>query len=303
MTDPSFGRSGPLPLGVLLDEAMRHWRRHFRVIYWRVALPIAVGATLIGVAQALWYSSLMEDLGAMPSPFLVPQLFLLVLAYMLLLMVAYNAMQVAALDVLSGRPIDMRRAWRFALQPRALGTLALWYICALAALACCLLPALYVWPLLAFVAPAMIEEGRFGTSALSRSAELTRYNPGRQWGDSPLFKVFLLFLVGFLVSYLLGLLVALPFQIPMYVDMFRQAATGEDFIQRMPFYMWLQVPAQFLNGLASTAVYLYLCFGTAMLFFDTRGRKEGVDLRSDIDDVFGGPPAVPEPPYPGEPTS
>jgi hypothetical protein len=191
---------------------------------------------------------------------------------------------------LMGRPVDMKRAWRFAVRGRVLFTLFLCYVAGLVSFFCCCLPALFVIPLFAFASPVMAEEGRFGFDALSRSSELALHDPGQGLFERPLVKVLLFLVVGVLISYLLGLLVALPFQIPMWVDMFRKAASGEDTLQAMPRWLWLQVPAQFLNALVSTAVYLYMSFGIALLFFDTRGRKEGTDLRSEIDAVFGGPP-------------
>lgn len=303
MIDPVAGPPGPRPFRILLDEAIRLWRQHFRAIYWPVALPIALVATLISALQALWFGRFMEDLGTAQPTLFSPSVLLMSFAYMLLMVVAYNAMQVAVVDALAGRPVDMGRAWRFTLQLRVLGTLVILYVCIIGSFLCCILPGLYVGPLLAFVPQTMIEEGRFGAGALSRSAELTRYNPSRQLAESPMVKIFLLFLVGIMISYVIAILVALPFQIPMYVDIFRQAASGEDaMLERMPFYLWLQVPAQFLNALASTAVYLYLSCGTALLFFDTRGRKEGIDLRAAIDTVFGGPPPPPPTlPLSGEP--
>jgi len=171
-----------------------------------------------------------------------------------------------------------------------LGTLALSYLAIVASMLCCCLPVLYVGPLLSFVSTIMVDEGRFSTDALRRSADLANYDAGQGFFERPIVKVFLMLLIGVLISYMLGLLVALPFQIPMYVDMFRKAASGEDTLQSMPRWLWLQVPAQFLNILVSTAVYVYISFGVALLFYDTRGRKEGVDLRSEIDEVFGGPP-------------
>lgn len=305
MSDPFAGPPGPRPFRLLLDEAIRLSRQYFRSIYWAVALPIAVVATLMAALQALWFSRIMEDLGGSQPPVFSPSVIVMGLASALLMVLAYTAMQVAVVDALSGRPVDMGRAWRFTLQLRVLGTLVLWYACVIASLVACCIPAFYVGPLLSFVPQAMIEEGRFGIDALKRSAELARYNPSRNFGEYPWVKLLLLFLVVIVLSYLLSMLIALPFQIPMYVDIFRQAASGEEaFLERMPFYMWLQVPAQFLNALASTAVYLYLSCGTALLFFDTRGRKEGLDLRTAIDSVFGGPPPPPPSlPLSGDPTS
>jgi hypothetical protein len=289
MNDLTFQRPGPMPFRLLIDEALRQARRHFRVLYLPVAIPVAIFATLLAVAQALWFSRLTTatDVGALG---ITPGVYLLTLVYIGILIVAYTALQVGVIDVLEGRPADMKRAWSFAMRGRVLGTLFLWYMAVLASVLCCCIPGLYVGPLLSFTSPSMVNEGKFGTDALRRSADLANYDAGQGFSERPIVKVFLFLLVGILISYLLGLLIALPFQIPMYIDMFRKAASGEDAVQSMSRWLWLQVPAQFLNALVSTAVYLYMCFGIALLFYDTRGRKEGTDLRSEIDSVFGGPP-------------
>jgi hypothetical protein len=56
-------------------------------------------------------------------------------------------------------------------------------------------------------------------------------------------------------------------------------------------WIWLQVPAQFLSALARMAIYIYSAFGIALLFADIRGRKEGIDLRPEIDALFPMPPS------------
>lgn len=279
---------GPMPFRLLIDEALRQARRHFRVLYLPVAIPVAVSSTLVAVAQALWFSRLTVS----PAAFgMTPGIYLLALINLGLLMVAFMVLLTGAMDALTGQPIDMRRAWSFALRGRILGTLLLCYLGAIASLFCCCLPALFVVPLLSFVPPVLVAEGRSGFDGISRSSELNLYLPhGGGFFDRPLFKVLLFLLVGLLISYAVGLLVALPFQLPMWIDMFRKAASGEDTLQGMSRWIWLQVPAQFLNALVSTAIYLYIAFGVSLLYFDTRGRKEGSDLRSEIDSVFGGPP-------------
>jgi hypothetical protein len=293
MNDLAFQRPGPMPFRLLLDEALRQARRHFRALYLPVAVPLAVLATLLAVAQALWLSR--APASAVSSPFANPEVLLLTLAMLAVLIVAVMALQVGALDALMGRPVDMKRAWRFAARGRVLATLFICFVASVVCLFCCCIPALLVIPLLSFVSPIMAEEGRFGFSAISRSAELALYDPGQGFFERPLVKVLLFIFVGLLISYLLGLLVALPFQLPMWIDIFRKTASGEDATQAMPRWAWLQVPGQFLSTLVSTAVYVYTSFGLALLFFDTRGRKEGTDLRSEIDAVFGGPP--PELPF------
>ncbi|MFL6193043.1 MAG: hypothetical protein ACJ75H_02635 [Thermoanaerobaculia bacterium] len=293
MTEIPAGRPGPMPFLVLLDEALRQARRHFRAIYPRVAIPVALLATAVALIQASWFSRLTGDIANMRASFWNPAYIGLVAVYSLLLMIAYNTLQVAAVDAIAGRPIDMKRAWRFTIRGKVLLTLALWYLLTFAAMICCCLPAVVVGPLLAFVPAVMVDEGRFLADSLSRSADLTWSHPQGRWTEMALLKVIVLFVVGFLLAYLIGLLVSLPFQLPMYLDMFRKAAAGEDIMPRMGTWVWLQVPAQLLNALASTAIYLYLCFGTALLFFDTRDRKEGADLRSQIDSMFpGGEPTL-----------
>lgn len=297
MSEPRIGHPGQMPFRLLLDEALRQARRHFRAIYPSVAIPLAVATTLAAVAQALWMSRMTEDLGSSPTAFWAPEVYLLALLNFGLLLIAVMAMQVGVMDAVTGRPVDMKRAWRFAARGRVLLTLFLSYLASVFSVVCCCIPALFVIPLLSFIPPVMVEEG-LGVESFSRSAELAMYDPRRGFFERPLVKALVLLLVGVLLSTVLGFLVAVPFQIPMWVDIFRSAASGEDVTQRMPTYVWWQVPAQFLSALVSAALYLYMCFGIALLYFDTRARKEGSDLRGEIDTMFpGSPPPTGDQPF------
>ncbi len=295
MSEPVSRLSGPMHIFLLLDEGLRLTRAHIRAIFPAVALPVALISTAAGVVQALDVRSLAK--GAAPSPFMfwTPQVFLLAGLLLLLSVVAYVAGQVAALDALAGRPVDMGRAWRLALRPSVWGTLLLSFLAILLAFLCCVLPVFFVAPLLAFAVPVMVEESRSGPGALTRSAELAMFNPSRRLAEHPIVKVLLLMFVTTLISYLAGLLVALPFQLPMFIDAFRRALAGnQDVTSVMARWVWLQIPAQFLSSLARTAIYIYTAFGMALLYADVRGRKEGVDLRPEIDALFpAAPPAAP----------
>jgi hypothetical protein len=298
---PMSPRPGPMPILLLLDEGLRLARAHLRAIFPAVALPVAVIATLAGVAQAVDVQSLFK--GGTPSPFMfwTPQVLLGAVLLLLLSIVAYVAGQVAALDALAGRPVDMRRAWRLALRPSVWGTLLLSFLLILISFLFCVLPVFFVAPLLAFAVPVMVEEGRFGPGALTRSAELALFNPSRQWLEHPIVKVLLLMVVSTLISYVAGLLVALPFQLPMFIDLFRKVLAGDqDITGVMSRWIWLQIPAQFLSSLARTAIYIYTAFGMALIYADVRGRKEGTDLRPEIDALFPAPSpsAVPGEPWP-----
>jgi hypothetical protein len=301
MTHETVPSRGPMSFVVLLDEALGLARAHFRAIFPSVALPVAVLTTLVGVAQALSIPSLLGN----PDPLALLKMIVPVVLAALLLTVlstlATLAGQAAALDAVAGRPVDMSRAWRFAARPPVWGTLLLSFLAVLISFFCCILPVFFVAPLLWFVVPAMAEENRFGLAALSRSAELALFSPPR-WPEegflpralrSPLVKILLLLLVTSLISFVAGLLVALPFQIPMFIHSFRNSLSGQkDFAGAMSLGIWLQVPSQFLSALVRMAVFLYSAFGTALLFSDVRGRKEGIDLRPEIDALFPAP-AVP----------
>lgn len=292
MNDPMlFQRPGPMPFRLLIDEAIRRARQSFRELYPPVAIPLAIFTTLMAITQVLWVSRI-SSAPATASPFGSPEVILLAIVNVGLLMVAVMALQSGVMDALAGRPIDMKRAWRFAVQGRVLVTVFICYVASIISVVCCCFPALFVVPLLSFVGPVMAAEGRFLIDAVSRSSDLAFYDPGQGFFERPFVKVLLLLVVGFVVSTLLGLLVALPFQLPMYIDIFRQIASGggEDAVPNLTKWLWLQVPAQFLSTLVSTALYIYMAFGIALLFYDARGRKEGFDLRSEIDEVFGGPP-------------
>jgi hypothetical protein len=295
MIDSGPPRPGPMPILLLLDEGLRLTRAYLRAIFPAVAVPVAVIATLAGVVQAIDVQSVFK--GGPPSPFMfwTPQVLIVALLLLLLSVVAYVAGQVAALDALAGRPVDMRRAWRFAVRPSVWGTLLLSFVAILISFLLCVLPVFFVAPLLALAVPVMAEEARFGVGALSRSAELALFNPSRRLMEHPIVKVLLLMVVSTLISYMAGLLVALPFQLPMFIDLFRRTLAGnQDITGVMARWIWLQIPAQFLSSLAHTAIYIYTAFGMALIYADVRSRKEGIDLQPEIDALFPAPsPAAP----------
>ncbi|HSS79468.1 MAG TPA: hypothetical protein VLV54_22295 [Thermoanaerobaculia bacterium] len=293
MSEPVSPRPGPMPILLLLDEGLRLTRAHIRAIFPAVALPVAVISTLAGIVQAIDLQGGIK--GRTPSPFMfwTPQVLIASGLMVLLSVVAYLAGQVAALDALAGRPLNMVRAWRFALRPSAWGTLLLSLLVILISFLFCVLPLFVVAPLLAFAIPVMVEEGRFGLRAFSRSAELALFNPSRRLAEHPIVKVLLLMVVSTLISYLAGLLVALPFQLPMFIDLLRKGLAGDqDVTSVVARWVWLQIPAQFLSSLTTTAIYIYTAFGMALLYADVRGRKEGIDLRPEIEALFPAPPSL-----------
>jgi hypothetical protein len=205
-------------------------------------------------------------------------------------------MTAAAVDVVAGRPVDLRRSWRFILRPRAIGTLLLAGLVIGVAAVCCFFPVFYVAPMLCLVLPAMVDEGRFGFAALARSTELTRYNPGRALIDNPITRAFLLFVFGWSLSALFSLPTQMPFVAVKMVLQFRNIGLEQAsrFDPGDPLWLWLDVPGAVLGGLASAFAALFITMALALLFFDCRWRREGSDLEAAIEAVERRPGAPPE---------
>jgi hypothetical protein len=279
----------PMPFRVLLDEAMRWTRRWLRAIYPPFAVSVAVIAAGHAAAQALWLG---PDAATAADPWRAISrscaIVLVALPVTLLVMVLYWAMSAAAVDAVAGREVSFLRSLRFVLRPGVLGAQLLVLLCVVAALFCCLLPVLYVGPLLGLTLQAMADEGLTGTAALRRSTELTRHNPQRRWLTSPIVKILALAVVTAIISYLVSLVVQLPLIVAQGMNFVRKAAAGEDVRGLSSGYLWLQVPLSFLASLLQSAISIYSGFAYALLFFDLRARREGDDLRRAIADMTGG---------------
>ena len=290
--------TGPLPLRLLLDEAIRLGRRHWR----DVGLPTSVVLVATSVAAVLAQFAFFRSLASSEAGIAGCLAGVIVLPAVAVGWLAQAAMTVAAVDVVAGRPVDLRRSWRFILRPRAIGTLLLTGLAIGVAAVCCFFPALYVAPMLCLVLPAMVDEGRFGFAALARSAELTRYNPGRAFVDNPITRAFLLFVFGWFLSALFSLPTQMPFMAVKMVLQFRniglEGATRFD--PGDPVWLWLDVPGAVLGGLVSALAALFITMALALLFFDCRWRREGSDLEAAIEAVELRPRAqmLPTPPTP-----
>ncbi len=289
----------PVPFPVLLDDAVRWTRRYLRVIYPPIAIPAAVLAVLVAAVQVAWQPT-QATAAADPWQSLVRIYAMLaaLLPYMLAMAVLYAAMTVAAVDAVAGRAVDIRRALRFVVRPRVLATQLAVFFLEGAALIFCLLPALYVWPLVRMTVPAMADEGVTGARAIGRSAELAHHNPGRRFRTSPLVKILALMAVVSVISVLATSVLQLPLMLVQVLVFMRKAASGEDLPGWYSSFLWLQLPVRCLASLIVSAVYLYSSFATALLFFDLRARREGDDLRRAIAGMTGVGSEPPERPPP-----
>lgn len=298
MTDPSVP-SEPLPFRVLLDEAMKLTRRHFGKLYLPVAIPLAIFTGLMTIVQVTTLSDFMGG-GMGPrsatmalrgcSVFLVTMSF-----WMIARGLASGVLTAAALDGADNRPIDMKSNWGFLLQPSTLGTLLLAFLAVLVGLCFLLIPGIYIGLRLALVLPVMASEGLRGTSALSRSWNLVRYNPHKRFLANTVTKIFLLYVVAGLIGYAISFVVQLPFTAVQGVRMARVLSSGQTAPPTFAPDFWLQIPSAVLTSLVSTAVAVYTSFGIVLLYFDCVRRKEGGDLASAIDARFGAPDPAPPP--------
>lgn len=288
----------PKPFRMLLDDAVKVARRNFRRIYLPSALPIACLTVVITYFQVRWMTGMLRGIRNQAfDPALFQGCAMLGLAALVLGIangLCYTAMGVAAVDAALGRPPSVARGWRFALQPRVLGTLFLVALATAGATVLCFFPGIYVALLLSFVVPVMVAEERFGTEALARSSQLVRHNPQRDFVKAPIVKVLVVYVVSFILSYAIGLVVQLPFVVVQQIALFRQISSGAagDPAAAVVRMQWIQVPAAIPTSLASTAVYLYVFVALALLYRDVKLGKEGTDLEQAIDGLASRPPGI-----------
>ena len=252
----------------LIDRILEPAKRHFGQLFLPVAVPLAACGVAATLLQVGWLKALTGggDLSTVLP--MIGGIFLLLVAILAAYGLGFSAMVVGSMDALAGRPVEMGRAWLFALQPRVFGTLIVIAVINTLSFMMCLLPALYVAPVLTFVLPAMIEEDRYGWQAIRRSAELAHYNPTGRWTDSAWLQILVLLGVGLVINYAVSLTVQLPFLVAQQIIIFRDAASGQmsDPAVLIASTVWLQIPAQILSAAATAATWLYWTFGIGLLF-------------------------------------
>jgi len=287
---PATAVPGVMPVRVLVDEAMRCLRANLRRLFLPFAAVFMVlgGLTVVlqaGMMEGMVQGDLASGCGAMAATY----------AVIAVMMFVYAPMTVAALDAVAGRPVSIGRAWRFALRPRVFFTVVGTGVMVLGSYMCCILPILYVGPLLSLTLPVMVEEGRFGADAIGRGARLVGSNPFADFPRNPLVRLLVFGVVTMAISFLGTLVVQMPFEILRQFLFLRQAA-AEEAIATMtsPGSLALQATGAVLGSLVTTVVGLYGVFGVALLFHDTRNRREGADLEAAAAEL-----AALRPPLPG----
>jgi hypothetical protein len=288
----------PLPFRLLVDEAMRLTRRYFRQMYLPVALPVALTQALVPVAQGVvfgggFFSAATPDPASMIAGMIA--FFGVAFATGIVWGLGYGALLVAATEAQSGAGVSMGRAWLTMVKPRVFGTSLLCALGMLVGCLLCVLPGVFIALAFSLVVPVMTAERIYGTTALARAAFLVRQNPEGQFVTHPMFKVFLILVIGYVLSSMAGFAIQLPFVIAQQIIVFRSAAEGQttDPMQLMTTMTLLQVPASVLGALVTTVVQLYLSFALTLFYFDLRRRQEGGDLESAVQEMTGRLPGAP----------
>ena len=288
----------PLPLRVLIDEAVRRLRRDFSALFPGIALPLA----FLSVPITFFYFKRVSSLASFSSGSPAVSEMLAAIGGLGLTFVGVIAVQYAAwgacilatMNAATGRPIDITKSWLWFLRPRVIGTVLLTFLCVLAGSLFCLVPGIYLAFLFSFVAPVMAEEGRYGVAALKRSAELLHFNLRHRVGDNPIVKAFLLAMVAWILASAVSMLFQVPFAVVQQILLIRKASTGEapDPAAMMEEMAWFQIPGAALGSMTNAALYLYVNLGLALLFLDVRRRREGEDLDAVLQELER---SVPEP--------
>lgn len=299
------GLAEPKPFRVLVDEAMALTRRFFRPIYPSVAIPVSLVSVVFTVIQVSWMGDLFQtsrgsvpDLSALLSG--CTGLAATLLGALIVQTLANTAMVAACVDAVDGRSVDMSRSWRFVAQPRVLGTLLLIWVVVVVGFILLIIPGVYLMLVLSLTTVVMAAEQLFGPAALSRSRALIRYNPEKKFFANPKTKIAALFLIAWVISSLVGALVNLPFSIAQNLIMAHRVSSGmtADPAVLMRGLLWLQIPSALLSSFVKMAVAMYTSFGMALLYFDIRRRKEGVDLEEAIERLAGKLPVAETGPTP-----
>jgi hypothetical protein len=278
----------PIPLKVLIDEAVRLLRRNFSTLYPSIAIPLA----LLLVPLTFLYIQRFTSLTSFPRERLEPSDLILTFvgvglsfgALMAVHYAAWGACILASMDAASGRTIQMSKSWLWMLRPRVIWTLLLSSLAVMGSSLFCLLPGIYVGFLMSFVAPVMAEEGRFGVSALKRSAQLLHFRSRLSVGDNPIVKAFVLVMVAYVLASAVSMVVQMPFALMQQLFLIRRASEGQapDPAALLEAMAWFQIPGTALGALSTAAVYLYINLGVALLFLDVRKRREGADLEAEL---------------------
>lgn len=285
-----------LRLTELLDNAWKSLRQHFVAIFLPFALLLTPLLVVIHVGSSMMSQKMLTGPSEDPLAVLsyMGLFFLAFIPLMLATLVVYRGMMICSLWAERGEPYSWTRAILLYLHPRFWATDLLAVILMIVGFFFCVLPGLFLMAAWSLRLPIMVQEERFGWSALSRSWELLNFNPSKELARHPLLKAVVAFLVAMVLSYSVTLLIQLPVGLWTQYMTFRDAASGnmEQLQGTLQTMLWITLPFGILAGLGQLAVNLYSDFILVGLFLDQRRRREGDDIGGRLDQLME-PPAPP----------
>jgi hypothetical protein len=283
-----------IPFAVLIDEAWRATRRHWKAVLGPAALALLPGALGLQIVMAAMNVSIagVNPVAAGFGAFCGTIALAMAGAFVFVLWfgIVFGSMTTTVVRVCTGEEPRFWEAMRFYLRWRVWGTDLLARILIGFGTLACILPGLLLASAWAGRLPVMALEGRTGFAALTRSWEVLGHHRSRDWTRHPLLKVVLLFVLGAVLGYAVSFVIQAPALILNQVLVFRGLARGNgvDAQSVVRSTLWLSIPTGVLAALAQLAVQLYIDFATVFLFLDQRRRKEGVDLHAALDVLAAG---------------
>lgn len=266
-----------LTLGQIFSRAMQLFRKGFAKLSVGILLPLALASGLMSAAMAAMQT------GVARGGVLIVGFFLVLFVTMVVGIVGYGALAHAAVGLAAGRDATVGDSWREGRRFRVWGTILLQGVGVVLGLIFCLLPGMYLSLAWALTMPVVFEESTFHSAALSRSHELSRFNPKGGLGNDPRLRIFLILVVTLATTYLLSALAQAPLLIAVMVETARNVADGRRTEEMPVLIQWLQVPTTIVTSLVQSAMTLLGNLACAVVYFDIRGRQDAKDLDSAID--------------------
>jgi hypothetical protein len=266
-----------LTLGQVFSRAMQLFRDGFARLSVGILLPLALASGLMSAAITALQS------GVAPGPTSAIAFFLVMLVAMAVGVVGYGALGHAAVGLAAGRDAATGDSWREGRRFRVWGTILLQGVGVILGLIFCLLPGMYLSLVWALALPVVFEESTFHSAALSRSRDLSRFNPKGGLGNDARLWIFLILTVTLATTYLLSALAQAPLMIAIILETARSVADGRRAEEMPVFIQWLQVPTTIVTSFVQSAMTLLGNLACAVVYFDIRGRQDAKDLDSAID--------------------
>jgi hypothetical protein len=271
-----------LTLGQVFSRAMDLYREALKTLFVGIVLPLGLVSGLLSAGLAAFQTRIAE------GPVFIAGFVALILVALVISIIGVGALVHASVALTAGRQTTVAESWREGLRFRVWGTAMLSGLGIFLGAMCCLVPGIYFALAWSFALPVVFEESLAHSKALSRSHELSRFNPVGGIGNDPRFRIFLIYAATFATTYLLSTLVQLPLILATMVSVAREAADGRVTGQVPALLQWLQVPTSIVASWVQSAMTLLANLAVAVIYFDIRGRREAKDLDSAID-VLGAP--------------